>query len=70
MASEREIAQANRIRDLPKVDFVTYLAVCGRRPESMAGFNRYANSSRLNRERKTIPDWEKAYHEFMTRPTR
>lgn len=52
----------------PSVDLSVYLAVCGRKPDQMAGFKHYAIHNGFGP--MPIELWRKKYIKFMKKPTK
>lgn len=50
----------------PYVGLDVYLAICGLKPDQMAGFRHYARAKNL--DLYTIDEWKAAYAAFMNRP--
>lgn len=56
------------IAAIPYVALDVYLRIHPLKPDQLAGFKCWAKAS--GKVSRTIPEWEKAYQEFMTRPVR
>ena len=54
------------VKALPAVDLRVFLAICGKKPDQMAGFKAHVRINKL--KAMPIADWHKAYADYCNKP--
>lgn len=65
-AAPRPHTTSAPLRALPRVNLDVYLLACGKKADQTAGFRRWAKKNTVRRQ--TIPEWEKLWETFVSRP--